>query len=155
MIAEVEQSLEQELNPWLAAEARFNEAADRLNLDEGMQKVLRTPAREITVAIPVQTGRWATGSVHRISRAAFHRARSGERRHPIRSRRDAGRSAGARLLDDLEVRGREHSVRRREGRRHLRSDGSVADRTGANHAALHSGNHRFHRARTKTFPRRT
>jgi glutamate dehydrogenase (NAD(P)+) len=54
MIAEVEQSLEQELNPWLAAETRFNEAANRLDLDEGLQKVLRTPAREITVAIPVQ-----------------------------------------------------------------------------------------------------
>jgi glutamate dehydrogenase (NAD(P)+) len=54
MIAEVEQSLEQELNPWLAAETRFTEAANRLNLDEGLQKVLRTPTREITVAIPVQ-----------------------------------------------------------------------------------------------------
>ena len=54
MIAEVEQSLEQELNPWLAAETRFSEAANRLDLDEGLQKVLRTPAREITVAIPVQ-----------------------------------------------------------------------------------------------------
>jgi glutamate dehydrogenase (NAD(P)+) len=54
MIAEVEHSLEQELNPWLAAEARFNEAAELLNLDEGLQKVLRTPTRELTVAIPVQ-----------------------------------------------------------------------------------------------------
>jgi glutamate dehydrogenase (NAD(P)+) len=54
MIAEVEPSLEQELNPWLAAEARFNEAAELLNLDEGLQKVLRTPTRELTVAIPVQ-----------------------------------------------------------------------------------------------------
>jgi glutamate dehydrogenase (NAD(P)+) len=42
------------LNPWLSAEARFNEAASRLNLDDGIQKVLRTPARELTVAIPVQ-----------------------------------------------------------------------------------------------------
>ena len=47
-------SVDQELNPWLSAEARFNEAATKLNLDEGIQKVLRTPAREITVAIPVQ-----------------------------------------------------------------------------------------------------
>ena len=47
-------AVDQELNPWLSAEARFNEAASRLKLDEGIQKVLRTPAREITVAIPVQ-----------------------------------------------------------------------------------------------------
>ena len=43
MIAQEEHSLEQELNPWLAAEARFNEAADRLSLDDGMRKVLRSP----------------------------------------------------------------------------------------------------------------
>ncbi len=45
--------LEREFNPWLAAEARFNEAADRLDLDDGMRKILRTPAREVTVSIPV------------------------------------------------------------------------------------------------------
>ncbi len=43
-----------ELNPWLAAEARFDEAASRLGLDDGLCKVLRTPAKEITVHIPVQ-----------------------------------------------------------------------------------------------------
>jgi glutamate dehydrogenase (NAD(P)+) len=47
-------SLEQEKNPWIAAEARFDEAAMRLNLDDGMCKVLRSPAKEITVHIPVQ-----------------------------------------------------------------------------------------------------
>jgi glutamate dehydrogenase (NAD(P)+) len=46
-------ALVQELNPWLAAENRFNEAANRLDMDEGLQKVLRTPSREITVYIPV------------------------------------------------------------------------------------------------------
>src|SRR3954463_4707940 len=52
---EVEQhSTEQELNPWLAAEARFNEAATRLGMEEGLRKVLSMPAREITVHIPVQ-----------------------------------------------------------------------------------------------------
>ena len=47
-------SHENEKNPWLAAAARFDEAAARLKLDDGMRKVLRTPAREITVNIPVQ-----------------------------------------------------------------------------------------------------
>ena len=42
-----------EFNPLLSAEARFDEAAARLGLDEGMQKVLRSPAREIIVHIPV------------------------------------------------------------------------------------------------------
>jgi glutamate dehydrogenase (NAD(P)+) len=47
-------SLENEKNPWLAANARFDEAATRLKLDDGMRKVLGSPAREIIVHIPVQ-----------------------------------------------------------------------------------------------------
>ncbi|MEO7143206.1 MAG: Glu/Leu/Phe/Val dehydrogenase, partial [Bryobacteraceae bacterium] len=45
---------EDELNPLLSAEARFDEAAARLGLDDGIQKVLRTPTLELTVHIPVQ-----------------------------------------------------------------------------------------------------
>jgi glutamate dehydrogenase (NAD(P)+) len=52
--APVSISYENEKNPWLAAAARFDEAAMRLKLDDGMCKVLRSPAREITVHIPVQ-----------------------------------------------------------------------------------------------------
>jgi len=47
-------SPENEKNPWLAAEARFDEAAARLRLDDGIRKVLRTSTKEITVHIPVQ-----------------------------------------------------------------------------------------------------
>jgi glutamate dehydrogenase (NAD(P)+) len=54
LISPVSISLENEKNPWLSAAARFDEAAMRLNLDDGMCKVLRSPAREITVHIPVQ-----------------------------------------------------------------------------------------------------
>ena len=54
LTAPVSISLENERNPWLAAEARFDEAAKRLQLDDGMRKVLGTAARELTVHIPVQ-----------------------------------------------------------------------------------------------------
>jgi glutamate dehydrogenase (NAD(P)+) len=54
LLASTTLSLEQEKNPWLAAEARFDEAATRLNMDDGLRKVLRTSAKEITVHIPVQ-----------------------------------------------------------------------------------------------------
>ena len=46
-------SFENEKNPWIAAAARFDEAAMRLKLDDGMRKVLRTPTKELTVHIPV------------------------------------------------------------------------------------------------------
>jgi glutamate dehydrogenase (NAD(P)+) len=47
-------SLEQEINPWEAQAARFDLAAQKLNLDEGLWKVLRYPNRELIVHIPVQ-----------------------------------------------------------------------------------------------------
>jgi glutamate dehydrogenase (NAD(P)+) len=46
-------SLEDELNPWLTQESRFDFAARKLELDEGMWKILRQPTREIIVHIPV------------------------------------------------------------------------------------------------------
>src|SRR5438552_6143632 len=46
-------SLEQETNPWEAQAARFDLAAHKLNLDEGLWKVLRSPTREIILHIPV------------------------------------------------------------------------------------------------------
>jgi len=40
-------------NPWQAQAARFDLAARKLNLDEGLWRVLRSPSREIIVHIPV------------------------------------------------------------------------------------------------------
>ena len=47
-------SMEQETNPWEAQASRFDEAARKLKLDDGIWKVLRYPAREVIVHIPVQ-----------------------------------------------------------------------------------------------------
>jgi glutamate dehydrogenase (NAD(P)+) len=46
-------SLEQESNPWEQQAARFNLAAEKLKLDDGLWRVLRQPNREIIVHIPV------------------------------------------------------------------------------------------------------
>jgi glutamate dehydrogenase (NAD(P)+) len=54
MLVESPALRDDETNPWLSAEARFDAAADRLGIEDGMRKVLRSPAREITVHIPVQ-----------------------------------------------------------------------------------------------------
>jgi glutamate dehydrogenase (NAD(P)+) len=43
-----------EFNPFQAMAQRFDVAADHLGLDPGLRDVLRTPDREMTVAIPVQ-----------------------------------------------------------------------------------------------------
>src|ERR1700743_1045921 len=46
-------SLKQELNPWGAQAALFDLSAQKLNLDDGLWKILRYPQREIIVHIPV------------------------------------------------------------------------------------------------------
>jgi glutamate dehydrogenase (NAD(P)+) len=46
-------AVDQEVNPWESAAHRFDEAAENLGLDDGMRKVLRQPAMELTVHIPV------------------------------------------------------------------------------------------------------
>ena len=47
-------SVEEEMNPWLAQEARFDYAAKKLNLEDGIWKLMRYPTRELIVHIPVQ-----------------------------------------------------------------------------------------------------
>jgi glutamate dehydrogenase (NAD(P)+) len=46
-------TLDQEINPWEAQSTRFDFAAKKLNLDEGLWKLLRSPQREIIVHFPV------------------------------------------------------------------------------------------------------
>lgn len=54
MIAAAEKpTMADEFNPLLSAEARLDNAAKLLGLDEGLQKVMRSPSRELTVNIPV------------------------------------------------------------------------------------------------------
>ena len=47
-------TLDQEINPWEAQSARFDFAARKLNLDDNLWRLLRTPAREIIVHFPVR-----------------------------------------------------------------------------------------------------
>src|SRR5256714_1251857 len=49
----LEKAMEKELNPWESQAARFDFAAQKLQLDEGLWKILRYPTREIIVHIPV------------------------------------------------------------------------------------------------------
>ncbi len=53
MLPEVAAATDQEINPWESAAHRFDEAAERLGLDDGLRKMLRRPAMELTVNIPV------------------------------------------------------------------------------------------------------
>src|SRR5215213_7993179 len=43
-----------EINPWAVAQQQFDLAAEKLDLDDGMRRVLREPRRELTVHFPVK-----------------------------------------------------------------------------------------------------
>jgi glutamate dehydrogenase (NAD(P)+) len=68
MILEAIPSSEKETNPWVSAEARFDEAAELLGLDEGLRKILRTAALELKVAVPVvlDDGRYEVFTGYRV-----------------------------------------------------------------------------------------
>jgi glutamate dehydrogenase (NAD(P)+) len=68
MILEAIPSSEKETNPWVSAEARFDEAAELLRLDEGLRKILRTPALELKVSVPVMLddGRYEVFTGYRV-----------------------------------------------------------------------------------------
>jgi glutamate dehydrogenase (NAD(P)+) len=53
MLLEATTSVDQEVNPWESAAHRFDEAAELLRLDDGMRKVLKRPAMELSVNFPV------------------------------------------------------------------------------------------------------
>ncbi len=55
-------------NIWAVAQSQFDHAADKLDLDEGMRRVLRVPQRELTVNFPVtmDDGSVAVFTGHRV-----------------------------------------------------------------------------------------
>src|ERR1019366_4004891 len=138
-------TLEQESNPWEQQAARFNLAAEKLKLDEGLWRVLQQPNREIIVHIPVamDNGQLEVFTGYRVQPSIARGPR--QRRSAVFARCDPRRSARPGELDDLEVRGGEYPVRRGQGRHHLRSQEHVARRTGAHDPALYLGADRVYR----------
>ncbi len=106
-------SLEQEINPWEAQSARFNFAAQKLNLDEGLWKVLQYPNRELIVHIPVSmdNGKLEVFTGFRVQ----HSIARGPAKGGI--------------------------LRRSQGRRYLRSPQDVYGRTGTHDPSLHCRAH--------------
>ena len=120
----------------------FDEAARILNLEPGIWNILTHPKRQIIVSCPVQmdNGEIEVFTGYRVQyNITLGPAKGGIRYHPGRLAR---RGDGAGRVDDVEVRGRAHPVRRRQGRHHLRPDQDVAPRARGAHPPLRRGDHR-------------
>ena len=107
-------------NAFEMAQAQFDQTADQLGLDQATRDLLRFPLREYTISIPI---RMDNGSfqVFRGFRVQHNDARGpgkgGIRFHPMETL-DTVRALIH--VDDLEVRSRRYSTRRKQRRSHLR-----------------------------------
>src|SRR5881628_2878324 len=73
------------LNPFKIAQSYFEQAAERLKLDEGMRAILSTPKRTLTVSIPVRMddGNYKVFIGHRVAHNMSRGpAKGGIRFHP-------------------------------------------------------------------------
>ena len=142
-------SLENEKNPWLAAAARFDEAATRLKLDDGMCKVLGTPAKEITVHIPVQLddGRLEVFTGYRVQHSIARGPAKGGIRFAPDVTLDEVRALASWMtwkcaVVNIPFGGAKGGV--------ICDPNLLSDRrTGEAHPPLHRRDHRFHRTRAR------
>src|ERR1700693_1875349 len=83
----------EEVNPWEAQVARSDLAAQKLNLEEGLWKILRSTSREIIVHIPVQLD---DGRPEKFTgfRAPHSLDRGRRRRRDLRPRQDGETQTG-------------------------------------------------------------
>ena len=141
--------VQENLNPFEISQRQFDTAAEKIGLDDGMREVLRNPKRQLIVSVPTLMDDGSVKVFTGLPRPAQHRARPRQGRHPLPPQGHPGRGQGAGLLDDLEVRDREHPLRRRQGRRGLRSQEDVPRRAGAHDAPLRVRDLDHHRARPR------
>ena len=111
----------EEVNPWEAQVARSDVAAQKLQLDDGLWRILREPSREFIVHIPVQldNGQLEVFTGFRVQHSIDRGPAKGGIRYTPNVTLDETARPGQ--LDDLEVRRGEHPVRRRGWRSDLRS----------------------------------
>ena len=101
------------------AQSQLRNVATMLNLDAGLTEILASPKRELTVRFPV---RMDDGSTRVFT---GYRVQHNEARGPVKGglryspARRPRRGAGAGDVDDLEMRPRQHPLRRRQGWRHV------------------------------------
>ncbi len=149
MILEATPSVENEINPWLSAAARFDEAAERLNLDEGLCKVLRTAALELTVHIPVQLddGRLEVFTGYRVQHSIARGPSKGGIRFAPDVTLDEVRALAAWMTWKCAV----VNIPFGGGKGGVICDPDlhVARRIGTNHPPLHRRDHGYHRTRAR------
>src|SRR5207247_10054069 len=78
-------NIQKELNPLANAERQFDEAAERLNLPEGIKEIIKRPRRATIVSLPIQLddGTFRVFTGYRVQHSIVRGpAKGGIRYHP-------------------------------------------------------------------------
>ena len=136
-------------NVWEMAQRQLDEVAKLIGLNESIHGYLRVPKRVLEVSVPVRMddGSFRMFVGYRVQHNMSRGPGKGGIRYP--PGRDPRRGQGAGDVDDLEVRAGQHSVRRRQGRRDLRSQAHVDAGAGESHPPVHQRNIDHHRTRER------
>ena len=126
-----------EANPFEFMVSRFDIAAKKLGLDNGLYQVLLTPDREIGLAIPVQmaNGKLTVFKGYRVQHNLARGPAHGGIRYAPDVTLDQILALGGR--DDLEMCRNENPVRRSPGRDCLRSEKTFWHRVRKNYTSIY------------------
>ena len=138
-----------EENPFEAMMSRFDRAADLLDLEPGLYKVLRHPEKQITVSVPVMmdNGEVEVFTGHRVLYNTSRGPAKGGIRFDLKVTLEEVKALAAWMTWKCAV--VNLAVRRREGRRRLRPAEDERRRARAPDAALHGGHHQHARPRLR------
>ena len=129
--------------------------ADHLSIPEDERDWLLYPEARHRRHLSGPDGGQSDRGLHRISGPASSGARSRQGRHALRSQCRHQRNRRARHLDELEMRARRSSLRRRQGRRRGRPARAQAQGAREPQPPLHAGDDPLRRPAGRTSWRRT
>ena len=129
--------------------SRFDRAAELLDLEPGLYKVLRHPEKQITVSVPVMmdNGEVEVFIGHRVLYNTSRGPAKGGIRFDMQVTLEEVKALAAWMTWKCAV--VNLAVRRREGRRRLRSAQDERRRARAAHAPLHRRHHQHARSRLR------
>ena len=120
-----------EANPYEMFKTQVRLAGEKLGLSQDLLEIIETPERVLEVSIPVRMDDGHIKVFQGLPRSALPRPRALQGWDPLPPSGDRGRGQGPGRLDDPQMRGGGHPLRRRQRRDRLRAHEALRRRTEA------------------------
>ena len=136
MVTRLHEAIPDDLNPWLRIASLIQGAGELLGLDDGMIQTNRDTGADPRGRGPGAHGLRRRPHVHGLAHPAQLLARPRQGRHSLSPERERRRDRGPQRRHVDQVRGRQHPLRRRQGRRQGRPVRALARRARTTHSSL-------------------